>query len=496
MRDLLAKPGHELLSLIERGEIDHNEFQQAQYEFAREIDSEINAFITWDETIESQSWELALPDEGPRQFSRLPYAAKDIFTTRGMQTTAGSRILAGYIPDYDATCVRDLRHHKNHLIGKTNMDEFAMGSSGETSAYGITKNPWNTAYVPGGSSSGSAAAVAACQCVMALGTDTGGSVRQPASFCGVVGYRPTYGLISRSGLIAYASSCDQAGLFTRSALDAALAMNTISRPDPLDSTCQARGDVDYYAEAVRDVSWKGVRVGVLKEFNSPGSIEAPVLANFQASLKALEAAGAQITELSFPIADLCLPAYYIITAAECSSNLARYDGFRFGASSEAEDLQQCYREVRSNGFGAEVKRRILLGTYVLSAGYYDSYYDRARQLRRDIRNQLDSLFKQVDVLATPTSPTLPFKFGERLADPVQMYLSDLCTVFVNLAGTAGINIPNGSGATSAGDSLPTGIQFICAPFRDSLLLRIAYQFEKLTGFNYEPPAWVKQALAG
>ncbi len=496
MRELLTKPGHELLDLIESGEIDHSELQEAQFRFAQQVDSEVNSFICWDEEVEAQDWELAIPGHGPRLFNRLPYAAKDIFTTRGLATTAGSRILAGYEPDYDATCVRFLRQQKNHLLGKTAMDEFAMGSSGETCAYRQTKNPWHTDYVPGGSSSGSATAVAACQAVMALGTDTGGSVRQPASFCGVVGYRPTYGLISRSGLIAYSSSCDQAGVFTRTALDAALAMNTMSKPDPLDSTCQAHGDQDFYTEALREVNWKGLRVGVLKEFTAQSAIEDSVLSNFRTSLEALTNAGAQLADLSFPLADYCLPAYYIITAAECSSNLARYDGVRFGMSAEEGGLRERYVQVRSAGFGAEVKRRILLGTYVLSAGYSDAYYNRARQLRSDIRNQLDELFKQVDVIVTPTSPTLPFKFGERLADPVQMYMSDICTAFVNLAGTAGINIPNGFGTSAAGDSLPTGIQFVCAPFRDSLLLRIAYQFEQLTNWRYEPPAWVKRALAG
>lgn len=494
MKKLLLRPGHELLDGIERGEIDHNQLQEEQYQFARGIDGKLNAFISWDEAVEKQDWELMLPEQGARQFTRLPYAAKDIFTTAGLQTTAGSRILEGYQPAHNATCIGHLHHAKNHLMGKTNLDEFAMGSSGEMSAYGNTKNPWHFDYVPGGSSSGSAAAVAACQCVMALGTDTGGSVRQPASFCGIVGYRPSYGMVSRYGLIAYASSCDQAGVFTRNALDAALAMNTISKPDDMDSTCRAPGDIDFCAEAQREVRWPGLRVGVLKEFLDPENIETAVLDNFKASIKQLEDAGAQIKEIDFPLADQCLPAYYIITSAECSSNLARYDGFRYGLSSDDPDLQQRYRDVRSDGFGAEVKRRILLGTYVLSAGYHDAYYDRARLLRGEIHRRLQETFSTVDIIATPTSPTLPFKFGERLTDPVQMYLSDLCTVFVNLAGAAGISIPNGFGKTTHDDTLPTGIQFVCAPFRDSLLLRVAHQFEQLTGFSYKPPGWISEAL--
>jgi len=494
MQELLTKPGHELLDLIEQGELDHAEFQEMQYQFAQRIDDRTNSFISWDENVERQEWKLPMFDEGgPRQFHRLPYAAKDIFTTRGLQTTAGSGILKGYQPPYDATCIQHLRHAKNHLMGKTNLDEFAMGSSGEMSAYGVTRNPWNFDYVPGGSSSGSAAAVAACQAVMALGTDTGGSVRQPASFCGIVGYRPTYGMISRYGLIAYSSSCDQAGIFARDTLDVALTMNTVSQPDERDSTCQATGDIDFYTDTQRDVHWNKLRVGVIKPLMDSERIDALVLANFQASLKTMADAGAQIVELDFPLVDYYLAAYYIIVCAECSSNLARYDGIRYGITADDEELLARYRSVRSRGFGAEVKRRILLGTYVLSAGYYDAYYDRARQLRRDIREQLESIFSQVDVLATPTSPVLPFKIGEHIEDPVQMYLSDICTVFVNLAGTGGISIPNGFGERD-GAKLPTGIQFVCAPFRDNLLLRIGHQFEKLTGWKYQPPQWVLDEL--
>lgn len=495
MRELLSKNGHELLDLIESREINHDELQQTQYNFAREIDDRLGSFISWDEEVEEQKWDLQLAQEGPRRFHRLPFGAKDVFTTAGLQTTAASRILEGYIPPYDASCVAQLRHEKNHLIGKLNCDEFAMGSSGETSAYGLTRNPWSFEHVPGGSSSGSASAVAACQCVMALGTDTGGSVRQPASFCGIVGYRPTYGLISRNGLIAYASSCDQAGILTRCTLDAALVMNTISKPDPMDSTCQAKSDVDYYAEAQRPVRWNKLRIGVFKEFMDPERIEPVVLENIERSLETMKAQGAEIIELDFELADYCLPAYYVIVSAECSSNLARFDGFRYGKASEADSLQERYIDARSNGFGSEVKRRILLGTYVLSAGYYDAYYDRARQMRRDIRAAVEEMFKRVDVIATPTSPTLPFKFGERLPDPVKMYMSDLCTVFVNLVGTAGINVPTGFGEKD-GVKLPTGMQLVCAPFRDELLLRVAHQYEQLVSWHYEPPAWVSDALSG
>jgi len=493
MRELLSKNGHELLELIEAGELDHDKLQQEQFSVAKELNPKTSAFISWDEEIEAQEWYLPLQQLERRTFHRLPYAVKDIFTTRGLETTAASKILKGYKPPYDASCVKELRQEKNHMMGKTTLDEFAMGSSGEMSAYEVARNPWDLEYVPGGSSSGSAVAVAACQSVMALGTDTGGSVRQPASFCGIVGYKPTYGLVSRYGLMAYTSSCDQAGVFSRCSLDAALTMNTISKPDPKDSTCQATGEIDFVTDAERDVHWSKLRVGVLKPFLDAERIDKPVLDNFNTSLKAMQDAGAEIVELDFPLVDYCLPAYYIITCAECSSNLARYDGVRFGKDSEEEGLQERYRDVRSNGFGPEVKRRILLGTYVLSAGYYDAYYDRARRIRRDIFDLMEKNFANVDILATPTSPSLPFKFGERMTDPVKMYMSDLCTVFVNLLGTAGINIPNGFGEVD-GVKLPTGLQLICAPFRDSLLLRVAHQFEKLTGWRYQPPKWIQDVL--
>ena len=494
MKGLLSKPGYELLGLIEAGEIDHQELQQVQFDFAREADTKLNAFVSWDEVIERHAWDLPIPQAGRKVFSRLPYAAKDIFVTKGLRSTAGSKILENYIPPYDATCIARLRQEKNHLMGKTNLDEFAMGSSGELSAFGPTKNPWSFEHVPGGSSSGSAAAVAACQCVVALGTDTGGSVRQPASFCGVVGFRPSYGLVSRYGLIAYSSSCDQAGVFARNSLDCALVMNTISSPDPLDSTCTAQGGIDYFSEAQREVHWKKLRVGVLKQFVQAKGVEAGVLKNFNDSMAQLKSAGAEVLELDFPLMEYCLPAYYIITAAECSSNLARYDGVRYGLEPTRDDLLERYLEVRGGGFGPEVKRRILLGTHVLSAGYFDAYYDKARQLRQDIFDSVMQLFTQVDFIATPTSLTPAFKFGERLDDPVAMYESDLCTVFVNLAGTAGINVPNGFSAAD-GAKLPTGIQFVCAPKRDSLLLRFAHQFEQLVGWEYDPPEWVKAELS-
>lgn len=493
MRGLLAKTAHELVASLNTNEINHNDLQESQYEFARSIDERLNNFISWDEIVEDQSWNLDLSLDAPSQFSRLPYAAKDLFATAGLQTTAGSRILEGYVPSYDATLISHLRHAKNHLMGKTNMDEFAMGSSGENSGFGNSCNPWDLSRVPGGSSSGSASAVAACQSFMALGTDTGGSIRIPAAFCGIVGFRPTYGLLSRSGMVAYSSSCDQAGTFTRCTLDAALAMNTLSHQDEMDSTSLVERDIDYFSYAGQPLHWNKLRVGVIKQFTDPETIDERVLANFNDSVAILTDAGATITELDFSVSQYCIPAYYVITAAECSSNLARYDGVRFGLEPHGNELLERYLDVRSRGFGAEVKRRILLGTYVLSSGYFDAYYNRARAMRAEIARVLAEMYKSVDVIICPTSPQLPFKFGEKSDDPVAMYMSDLCTVFVNLAGACAISLPNGF-ADEAGVQLPTALQFVCPGFHDSLMLRIAAQFEQLCAWSYTPPGWITEAL--
>ncbi|MCB1187040.1 Asp-tRNA(Asn)/Glu-tRNA(Gln) amidotransferase subunit GatA [bacterium] len=493
MRELLARTAHELLADVSSGEIDHNDLQEAQYSFAREIDGELNNFTAWDEVVETQGWDLDLSPDRLQTFSHMPYAAKDLFATKGLSTTAGSNILKGYEPSFDASIVAHLRQEKNHLMGKTNMDEFAMGSSGENSAYGPSRNPWELTRVAGGSSSGSASAVAACQSFMALGTDTGGSIRIPASFCGVVGYRPTYGLLSRYGMVAYSSSCDQAGTFTRCTLDAALAMNTMSHPDPLDSTCRVSERIDYYADARKPIHWNKLRVGVISQFMDPASVDSAVLANCQRSIDILRDAGAEIIELDFNVAQYCIPAYYVITAAECSSNLARYDGVRYGDEPQGDELLERYLDVRSRGFGEEVKRRILLGTYVLSSGYFDAYYNRARAMRAEIARCMSEMFQKVDVIVCPTSPNVAFGIGEKTDDPVAMYMSDLFTVFVNLAGLCGVSMPNGF-AGSGGSSLPTSIQFVCPGFHDSLLLRICAQFEELSEWRFTPPAWIKEKL--
>jgi aspartyl-tRNA(Asn)/glutamyl-tRNA(Gln) amidotransferase subunit A len=522
MRAWLAQPGHELLDGIEAGSIDPLELYETQARFAREVEGELNAFLKFADDPHfpaGPQLPVTAPELQPRNYNCLPYAAKDIFTTTGLESTAGSNMLRGYLPPFDAHCVDLLAQSRCGLIGKTNLDEFAMGSSGENSAYGDTRNPWHLDYVPGGSSSGSAAAVAALQAPLALGTDTGGSVRQPASFCGIVGYRPTYGTVSRRGLIAFSSSCDQAAFFTRSSLDCALAMNTVSKPDPLDSTCVPPGDVDYYAEAQREVHWNKLRVGVIKPFMDAARIDAPVLDCVNASIKQMTDQGAEIVELDLPLLELSLPAYYIITAAECSSNLARFDGIRYGLGKESvlhggaglrarlapgtemagtesrpTGLLEHYIHIRSGGFGAEVKRRILLGTYVLSAGYGEKYYDNARAVRRDIRDSVMDAFEKVDVIATPTSPTLAFHLGARTQNPLKMYLADMCTVFVNLFGGCGISLPCGFGLDEEGTRLPVGLHLVAPPFHDQLLLRIAAQYEKLTAWKYEAPECIKQKL--
>lgn len=488
----LLMTADELLPLIEAGEIDHQELQEHQFAFAKQVDNRVRAFLSWDEEVETQSWDLRLGEFGMRRFHRLPYSVKDIFTVKGLPATAGSKLLRGHTAAYDASCVHHMRFEKNHLMGKTNLDEFAMGSSGELSGFEPTRNPWDEARAPGGSSSGSAAAVAACQSIVSLGTDTGGSVRQPAAFCGVVGFKPSYGQISRSGLIAYSSSCDQCGIIARSTKDIALVMNTISKPDEHDSTCIATGNVDFYQAAAEKTDWSARKIGVIKQFADPAAIHSGVLDNYHASLVAMEKAGAEIVELDFPLAEMCLPVYYIITAAECSSNLARYDGMRYGQGSDAAELNERYLEARSTGFGSEVKRRILLGTYVLSAGYFSAYYDKARKIRREIADTLNEYFNRIDVLATPTTPTPAFKLGTRLDNPVDMYMSDLCTVFVNLAGTGAISVPNGF-TEDEGARLPTGIQFVGQRNRDADLLGFAAGFEELGGFSYKPPKWISES---
>jgi aspartyl-tRNA(Asn)/glutamyl-tRNA(Gln) amidotransferase subunit A len=410
----------------------------------------------------------------------IPIALKDVLSTKDITTTCGSRILESYVPPFDCTPWARLSAVGSVLMGKTNCDEFAMGSSNENSAFGPVHNPWDLDTVPGGSSGGSAAAVAAGEAVWALGTDTGGSVRQPASLCGVVGLKPTYGLISRYGLIAFASSLDTVGTFTRSVRDAAILLSAVAGRDPLDATSLDRTVDDYTAGLDEGVS--GLRVGVVREAFGEG-VQPSVRASVQSALDRLSDIGASIGEASLPHADYALSAYYLIAPSEASSNLARYDGVRYGLRVPGEDSIEMMAKTRGAGFGPEVKRRIMLGTYALSAGYYEAYYGQAQKVRTLIIRDYEKAFESFDVLVSPTSPTTAFRIGERADDPLAMYLSDVFTIPANLAGVPGISIP--SGLDEAG--LPVGLQVTAPVLGESLLLRVAHALERELAFDARPP---------
>lgn len=401
----------------------------------------------------------------------IPGAVKDNICIKDQQATCASRMLENFVPPYNASVVEKLTGEDYVSLGKLNMDEFAMGSSSESSAFAKTTNPWNAEYVPGGSSGGAAASVAAGSAVWALGSDTGGSVRQPASYCGVVGLKPTYGNVSRYGLIAYASSLDQIGPVTRDVTDAAIVLNAISGHDHRDSTSIPGERPDYTKALVNDV--KGLKIGMPKEYFGEG-LNSEVREALEKAAKVYEGLGAEIVEVSLPTSKYALSAYYIIALAEASSNLARYDGVSYGLRVPADNLVEMSTKTRSQGFGAEVQRRILLGTYVLSSGYYDAYYLKALKARRLIKNEFDVAFEKVDVLLTPTAPNTAFKFGEKINDPLSMYLEDICTTPVNLAGIPGISIPAGF----ASNGMPIGMQLLAPAMGEEVLFRTAYTFEQ------------------
>jgi len=410
----------------------------------------------------------------------IPFVHKDIFCTNGIRTTCGSRMLEGFVPPYDATIIERLAGANAVTIGKANMDEFAMGSSNENSHFGPVRNPWDAARVPGGSSGGSAAAVAAGIVPFATGTDTGGSIRQPAAFCGITGLKPTYGRVSRWGMIAFASSLDCGGVLARSAEDCAQVLAAIAGHDPRDATSMERPVDDYVAALSANLS--GMRIGVAREYFGAG-VEDGVGAAVSEALAALEKRGAVVVDISLPHAELAIPAYYVIAPAEASSNLARYDGVRFGhRCSDPASLEDLYSRSRAEGFGAEVKRRILIGTYALSAGYYDAYYLRAQRVRRLIANDFSEAFKHVDLIAGPTAPTVAFKLGEKSADPLAMYAADVNTVAVNLAGLPAISFPAGFSA-----KLPVGLQLIAPAFAESRLFGAAHQFQLATDWHQKTP---------
>ena len=412
----------------------------------------------------------------------VPIAIKDVLSTCGMRTTAGSRILANYVPAWDATAVARLRAQGAVFLGKLNCDEFAMGSSTENSAFGVTRNPWDESRVPGGSSGGSAAAVAADLCCAALGTDTGGSIRQPAALCGITGLKNTYGRVSRYGLIAFASSLDTVGALTRDVYDAAIMLRAMEGRDPCDSTSVAAEPVDVAALDVRGTSLSGLTVGVPQEYFTEG-MQPEVERAVRAAVAHLQVLGAQVREISLPRTSLGLPVYYIIAPAEASANLARFDGVKYGLRVQGNDLIATYRQTRGAGFGAEVKRRIMLGTYALSAGYYDAYYIRAQKARTLIKRDFEQAFEQVDVIAAPVSPTTAFPIGAKTDDPIQMYLADVFTLPVSLAGICAISVPCGFDS----DGLPIGLQLIGPAFGEQRVLEVAHAYQQTTSFHLKKP---------
>jgi aspartyl-tRNA(Asn)/glutamyl-tRNA(Gln) amidotransferase subunit A len=452
-------------------------------ERAASYEAQVHAYLTIDrgpamESAARADAELADGiDRGPMH--GIPMALKDNMCTRGVETTASSQILAGYRPPYDATVVSRLRQGGAVLVGKTNLDEFAMGSSTENSAYGPTYNPWDTTRVPGGSSGGSAAAVAIGSAIAALGSDTGGSIRQPAALCGVVGMKPTYGAVSRYGLIAFASSLDQIGPLTRTVEDSALTLEAVWGHDPLDSTSYSGEYPDPKAGLGRGVD--GLRIGVVKELSGDGY--EPAVESATADMVAkLESAGVEVVEVSLPSFEIALSAYYLIAPAECSANLARFDGIRYGHRVQGATTEALMARSRAEGFGPEVTRRILLGTYALSAGYYDAFYGQAQRVRAAIQEDFGRAYEKVDVLVSPTSPTVAFEAGARTADPLAMYLSDICTIPSNLAGHPAISLPVGLD----GQGLPIGFQVMAPPLGEEVMYQVAAEAERLAGFDLAP----------
>ncbi len=475
--DLTIRELHEKLKTREVSSV---EATRAALDRINAVEDKIRAFITVTpeealKNAEAADRRIAAGDMDV--LTGIPIALKDIFLTAGIRTTCASRILENFIPPYDATVVAKLKERGMVLVGKLNQDEFAMGSSTESSWFGITRNPWHPDHIPGGSSGGSAACIAARQAVATLGTDTGGSIRQPASHCGCVGLKPTYGRVSRYGVIAYASSLDQVGPVTRDVADCAVMLGAVAGFDPKDSTSVNIPVPDYTAALVNDV--KGLRIGLPREYFIEG-LDPAVKKAMDEAIATYKGLGAEFTEISLPHTDYAVASYYLIATAEASSNLARYDGVRFGyRNPDARGLIEMYMLSRDEGFGAEVKRRIMLGTYALSSGYYDAYYLKAQKVRTLIMQDFIRAFETVDVILTPVAPTPAFKIGEKINDPLQMYLSDIFTIPVNLAGTCGMSIPAGF----SGEGLPIGMQLIGKPFGEETVLRTAYAFEQNTDWH-------------
>lgn len=474
----------ELSGLLLKRDVTAAEALEAVYGRIDRVEDRIKAYVTLcrDEAAAMAAGaDAAIRDGAVRLLAGIPLAVKDNMCTKGIRTTCSSRILSDFIPPYESTATARLLEGGYVLTGKTNLDEFAMGSSTENSAFNATRNPWDTDRIPGGSSGGSAAAVAADECIAALGSDTGGSIRQPAALCGVVGMKPTYGRVSRYGLVAFASSLDQIGPITKNVRDCSLLLNVISGRDLRDSTSAPVDTPDFTSFIGREV--KGLRIGIPREYFIEG-LDAEVEASVRTAIRHLESLGAVPVEVSLPHTGYAIAAYYILATSEASSNLARYDGIKYGFRAEGQDLMDTYMQTRAQGFGPEVKRRIMLGTYALSSGYYDAYYRKAQQVRTLIKTDFEKAFALADVIVTPTTPTAAFRIGEKADDPLQMYLADIFTISVNLAGVPGISVP--CGFTAGG--LPIGLQFIGRHFDEGTLLQAAYAYEQSTEWHLRRPA--------
>ena len=484
--DITELTVHELQEKIKNKELNIKQINEAYIKRIKEKEPKVQAFITeLTEEGEKQAKEIQTRiDNGEKlgNLAGIPIGIKDIICTKGVKTTCASKMLENFVAPYDATVMEKINAENMIDLGKLNMDEFAMGGSTEYSYFKKTKNPWDLSRVPGGSSGGSAAAVAANMVPWALGTDTGGSIRQPASFCGVVGLKPTYGLVSRYGVVAFASSLDQVGVFTKDVQDCAMLLNVIAGHDEMDTTSVDVGNKDYTQALQKDI--KGLKIGVPKEFYGEG-INPEVKASLETAINKYKEMGAEVEEFSLDIAKYALATYYIIACAEASSNLGRYDGIRYTyRSPEAKTLKEIYKKSRSEAFGAEVKRRIILGTYVLSSGYYDAYYKKAQQVRTLVMNKFNKAFEKYDVIVTPTSPTVAFKLGSKSNNPMEMYLSDICTVSINIAGLPGISIPCGVDS----EGMPIGMQIIGNKFCEETIIKTAYAYEQETKFRekYKP----------
>jgi aspartyl-tRNA(Asn)/glutamyl-tRNA(Gln) amidotransferase subunit A len=485
--DIYSLTISEVRDLLDKKVISVKDVVNSIYQRIDAVEEKVKAFVTitrdmaMEMAVDAQKVIDLFGTQNTPSLVGIPLAIKDNICTKGIRTTCASKILYDFVPQYESTATSRLIEQGYIIIGKTNMDEFAMGSSTENSAFHVTKNPWCLDRIPGGSSGGSAAAVAAGECIAALGSDTGGSIRQPAALCGVVGLKPTYGRVSRYGLVAFASSLDQIGSITKDVRDAAIVMNIISGNDACDSTSAPLPVPDFTSGLGKDIN--GIRIGIPKEYFIEG-MDKEVEVSVKKAIRQFELLGAIPVDVSLPYTGYAVATYYVLANSEASSNLARYDGVKYGFRAEDKDLMDMYMNTRAQGFGAEVKRRVMLGTYALSSGYYEAYYRKAQQVRTLIKEDFEGAFQKVDIIVTPTSPTAAFRIGEKTADPLQMYLSDIFTISVNLAGVPGISIP--CGFTS--NNLPIGLQLIGKHFDEKAILKVAYAYEQETDWHRRKPS--------